>query len=646
MSDDSGGYYPPGLSNGFPNYAQAEPSHEPDIGYVPYLITGDYFYLEEMQFWASWNIMYGSQRDGASGHVVWDQVRGQAWSLRSIAHAAYATPDSHPLKTYFLTILDNNRQLMENKWLNIQSSEFRWPSIGVNPLGFITNEDWLGYTNIMSSWMDDFLTWSVGHISALGFSEWNAFRDYKVRFPVGRTIDPASCWVLAPSYWPDILDTHPGGANTGNPVTSWQSWKETIVYSSNNGSLVNAYGADINLAGSEQAILATGCASSEMYSYLTDVSQGEMIGYSLPDSYIANLQAALAVSVDAGYPNAQAAFDLVQSATNLPDYSGDGRPAWALVPYTGSQSTPAAPAITLTASPITVAMNGSTTLSWNASNATSCTASGSWTGDQATSGSMQQAGLTNDSTYTLTCTGTGGTANHSVTVTVTPAPPPEAPSVSLTASPTTVAMNGSTTLSWNASNATSCTASGSWTGDQATSGSMQQAGLTNDSTYTLTCTGTGGTANDSVTVTVTPAPPPEAPSVSLTASPMTVAMNGSTTLSWNASNATSCTASGSWSGDQDTSGSMQQAGLTNDSTYTLTCTGAGGTANDSVTVTVNAAPSSRSAVCFADRQSYDRCDEWLNNTVVERKQRDVLYRFRQLEWRPGDERQHATSRIE
>jgi len=424
VSDDSGGYYPPGLSNGFPGYAVAEPSHEPDIAYVPYLVTGDYFYLEEMQFWASWNIMYGSNRGGANGYVVWDQVRGQAWSLRSIAHAAYATPDNHLLKSYYLTILDNNRQLMENKWLNTQASEFRWPAIGVNPLGYITNEDWLGYSNIMSTWMDDFLTWSVGHIHALGFSEWTAFRDYKVRFPVGRTIDSASCWVLAPSYWPDILDTHPGGANTGNPVTSWQAWQETIVYSSNIGSLVNAYGVDINLSGSEQAFLAAGCASSEMYGYLTGVNQGEVIGYSLPDSYIANLQVALAVSVEANYPNAQTAFDLVQSATNLPDYSGLGRPAWAIVPATmGSNAappvpSPAAPTIVFSASPTVVDMNGTSTLSWSVSNADTCTGSDAWAGTQPVTGSLDLTQLTVDVTYVLTCAGSGGTASRSITISV------------------------------------------------------------------------------------------------------------------------------------------------------------------------------------------------------------------------------------
>lgn len=505
VSDDGGNYYPPGLRNGFPNYAEAEPSHEPDIAYVPYLITGDYFYLEEMQFWASWNIMYGSQRNGANGYVVWDQIRGQAWSLRSVAHAAYATPDNHPLKTYYLTILDNNRRLMENKWLNTQSGEFRWPAIGVNPLGFVTNEDWLGYTYTMSSWMDDFLTWSVGHIVALGFTEWSAFRDYKVRFPVGRTIDTNSCWVLAPSYWPDVLDTYAGGANTGNPVTTWQAWKEALAYTSR-GAFYNDYGTRINFNGVEQDFLATACASPEMYSYLPGVSQGQVVGYSLPDSYIANLQTALAVSVEANYPDAQTAFDLIQSVSNLPNYTGAGRPAWAIVPATGSQGQPTAPVITFTASPMTVNTNGTSTLSWFASNATSCTASGDWSGSKGTTGTEDMTQLTSDSTYTLSCTGTGGTSNRSVTVTVDTSgggtPPPAAPIVSITASPMSVDMNGSSTLNWSASNANTCTASGAWSGDRNMTGNLNLTQLTATATYTLTCSGDGGTSSDSVTVTV------------------------------------------------------------------------------------------------------------------------------------------------
>ncbi|OGY25816.1 MAG: hypothetical protein A2Z24_00440 [Candidatus Woykebacteria bacterium RBG_16_44_10] len=68
--------------------------------------------------------------------------------------------------------------------------------------------------------------------------------------------------------------------------------------------------------------------------------------------------------------------------------------------------------------------------------------------------------------------------------------------------PITIAYNTATTLSWSSSNATSCSASGVWSGTKATSGSQSSGSLTVSSTFTLTCSGLGGSASDSVTVNV------------------------------------------------------------------------------------------------------------------------------------------------
>ncbi|MHB8660982.1 MAG: choice-of-anchor Q domain-containing protein, partial [Minisyncoccota bacterium] len=54
--------------------------------------------------------------------------------------------------------------------------------------------------------------------------------------------------------------------------------------------------------------------------------------------------------------------------------------------YASGGSTTPAPIITLSASPTSVTSGGSSTLTWSSTNATSCTASGGWTGTKATSG--------------------------------------------------------------------------------------------------------------------------------------------------------------------------------------------------------------------------------------------------------------------
>ena len=68
--------------------------------------------------------------------------------------------------------------------------------------------------------------------------------------------------------------------------------------------------------------------------------------------------------------------------------------------------------------------------------------------------------------------------------------------------------------------------------------------------------------------------------------PITVVYNTAATLSWTSTNATSCAASNGWSGSKATSGSESTGNLTASKTYTLTCTGPGGNATDSVSVNV------------------------------------------------------------
>jgi hypothetical protein len=82
------------------------------------------------------------------------------------------------------------------------------------------------------------------------------------------------------------------------------------------------------------------------------------------------------------------------------------------------------------------------------------------------------------------------------------------------------------------------------------------------------------------------------PTVTLTSSAASVTSGSSVTLSFSSTNATSCTASGGWTGTEPTSASTATETVSATTTYTLTCTGAGGTATQSVTVTATAAPSS------------------------------------------------------
>jgi hypothetical protein len=86
--------------------------------------------------------------------------------------------------------------------------------------------------------------------------------------------------------------------------------------------------------------------------------------------------------------------------------------------------------------------------------------------------------------------------------------------------------------------------------------------------------------------------------VSLNGSPTSLASGGSTTLSWTSTNATGCVASGGWSGAKALSGSEVIPSITASTTYAIECSGTGGTARGSVSVTVSAGSSTITGLNF------------------------------------------------
>jgi len=258
--------------------------------------------------------------------------------------------------------------------------------------------------------------------------------------------------------------------------------------------------------------------------------------------------------------------------------------------------------------PIIIATNSSAVLTWSSSNVASCTASGSWGGSKSTSGNMSSPLITSSSTFTITCTGSNGTASDSVIVNST-----GTISVDIKANnsdgPINVDNNTVTNLSWTSLNASSCTASGNWSGSKTAANSealpthQNASGTIATKTYTITCTNAAGSsATDTVTVNVSATP--YVPTVTLkindtynSATPFVVIQTGTAsqfssqfTLSWVSTSSTSCTASGAWSGAKDlvayenktvTIGSGD-AVQDYDKRFTITCTGPGGSATNHV----------------------------------------------------------------
>jgi len=284
-------------------------------------------------------------------------------------------------------------------------------------------------------------------------------------------------------------------------------------------------------------------------------------------------------------PNGQSGSQIFSGGINI----GDIAPGWStqgsvVVGYVVSQAQQQnPPVVNLIASPPSVVNGSYSTLNWTVTGqATSCTASNGWSGSKNTvSGSQQVGPLTISKTYTLSCTGPGGTGSDSAVVTVTAAQ--QAPTVTISANPSSITSGNSSVLSWSSSNADSCYASGGWSGTKNRSGS-QNVYPNFTTTYTLRCSNERGEVSQSVTVYVNSQQ--NNLSVSLSASPSTVNAGQASTLYWSSDNANNCYASDGWSGSKNLSGNEVVYPYTT-TTYTLRCTNNTDTQSRSVTVYVN-----------------------------------------------------------
>jgi hypothetical protein len=126
-----------------------------------------------------------------------------------------------------------------------------------------------------------------------------------------------------------------------------------------------------------------------------------------------------------------------------------------------------------------------------------------------------------------------------------------------------------------------------------TGGSFTFAGAANTSYFVNFIAQPGTTTSDHAgTYSINVAPTPPAPVVNFSSNTSSVTSGGTVALTWSSQNATSCTGSstpaGVWS-TSSLSGNAQQTGaITTSTTFTLKCTGDGGTTTQTVTVGISA----------------------------------------------------------
>lgn len=224
----------------------------------------------------------------------------------------------------------------------------------------------------------------------------------------------------------------------------------------------------------------------------------------------------------------------------------------------------ARPKVTISASPASIVVGGSSTLTWTSTGATSASINNK-IGAVPVNGSVvvKPAKTTK---YTITVKNGSGSATANATVTVTMAPP----AATFTSVPAAIAPGGSATLSWTTTGATSVSIN-QGIGIVALNGSRTVT-PGQSIIYTLTAKGTGGTTTRQAAITVaTP------PTVSFSAAPMSIKPGETATLAWTSTEATSAAIDNAI-GAVPVNGSIQITPAQN-TMYTITASGPGGTAS-------------------------------------------------------------------
>ena len=294
-------------------------AHQPSLAYLPYLLTGEFYFLEELQFWATSNSLETDpgNRGYEKGLVNWQQVRGQAWSLRTLGHAAYITPDDHPLKDYFIKQLDNNIDFYHQTYVEGNP----------NALGVYDGSGKNSFPIAASApWQDDFLTWSFGNLVELGFEKARSILEWKAKYPVGRMTAPGFCQIAAAAYY---MEFRPAPKE---PLFS----NLADMYQFNFGGDKISFESKALKHPKGLKFIDQPCGSQEQADWMTATNGfnwavGRMGGFS--DSamgYPANMQPALALAATLGVPKADEAWSRFDARTAKPDYRTG--PQFAIVP--------------------------------------------------------------------------------------------------------------------------------------------------------------------------------------------------------------------------------------------------------------------------------------------------------------------------
>lgn len=189
-------------------------AHQPELSFVPYLLTGDRAILDTLMAQASFSVMgvWPAPRLSGEGLVVNDmQVRAAAWSLRQIENALWAAPEGGAERAFLESVSSSNWKWLVSQipaWTAMQGEAHGWlPGIYGN-LGNI------------GPWQQDYFASTVISAASRGNADALTFLNWQSNFLVGRFLQGEN------GFHPHDGAAYRIAVSPGNGAPFFQTWAE------------------------------------------------------------------------------------------------------------------------------------------------------------------------------------------------------------------------------------------------------------------------------------------------------------------------------------------------------------------------------------------------------------------------------------
>ncbi len=300
VTDTGSGPQTTPVSGGSTAPPQWDMAHSPSVGFMAYLVTGRWYFMEECQLVAGCNYLNHDTEIRLNATALMRpcpgavQTRAAAWGFRALIHALTVTADDD-------TNLRNEYKASVENTINFFHARHVANPGGSNPLGLVEGGDDTFGAGILGdrSFMQDFFTGAWGYglaanppISATAKTKMSQFFAYNAKQIIGRLGPSTGWWYINAAVYnvPNAPTDRPNwDAGTGpwypDHKAAYEAWKALEVV------------GNPSWFGTTEGTLAG------------EISYGS-------SSFWGNLQPAISYAVRHGVPGALASYNRMVGASN------------------------------------------------------------------------------------------------------------------------------------------------------------------------------------------------------------------------------------------------------------------------------------------------------------------------------------------